>query len=1120
MRPVVFVGCGGSGMRTVKFIHDLISVSLQDAGCGSKIPDAFQFLVVDVPANPQVVLPERIIYQPLAGSLTTWVGPNGIDPTLAKHQKSERRNDYLQWRPDPSGLSPQFEEGAGQYRALGRAIATWNIEDFGSKFASAAQKVSNSANGLLPIAEKLGFEPKANLIGSPLVLVISSLGGGAGSGIFLDICELIRIKCQGELASMQQNLISVLFDPSVFDKSNIKLDDGGIPGNSLAAISELVASTTHSRTPSPHLASGAPNIGEFNGPQYTFLVGVPSGAKSQGLSSPESVYKTTARTLAAWVLNVRISKLFGEWIGNWTNNGVKGLAPQESSNGAPIRMPTSAFGYARLDLGRGRLQRFIIENLVRQGIDQLATKHLTSVSPDGSPVDDLAILHYVDSNKYLVSNFLSSAGLNEHSNPENDENNDEILNGIRLPNLSEELDRIVQDILKDFKNYKALQTLEQNINFEIVSAEILRIKTQHQRNVLDWAIEIQNKFAWASVEGLTMHGVRIFEMILASAFNSMDLEFPTQLIAEKDAGELMGLKSNWDNRGRHDAFKNKNSTITAPHLLKIREIVKQRLQWQVERDLRDIAAEVSKDVANNVIKPVLKDVRKLRENLDLIHNSSEYKNLSTVNAPSDSLLPTANEKFLENPSDWKKTSERLFSESKTDLSRLALEILRADYLDRETLMSKEAVANCKPWRNVQSWIPKMSLTLNQGAAQPIDLRFDFSFSEIMDRAYGYFSWSKNRTAVIEYCKETINGYLNDQTISKAAQDTRVTQFCEELRNTVEKSEPLVEVAWEKIRQKYNTDESHALTRIFSDIPLAKPNSENFSNRVQGILSEFNINNTDLFDLNSSNTFIEIFSACAPMPPANFFSLSNSIVAARNATARSTITQDSFFRARRTRPFDEFLPYSKAVRMSFARGWIIGMLTGSIEPGFVVRKTIFGDESKILDIEEPIVVKSKKGNFKLLHYPVGQFAESESKQYREIALMTSALGSGMLAEMMSVVSASSSELDAFQEVIQMGYGNSQYATENYDLEPHMESLLEKWIVEKAAHDREKTLQLIKDTAHDLDEKVEGLLAARQQWIESQSVKNDYQAYPFEFQVADIYEIAARQISKFLMRLLNG
>ena len=1120
MRPVVFVGCGGSGMSTVKFIHDLISVSLQDAGCGSKIPEAFQFLVVDVPANPQVVLPERIIYQPLAGSLTTWIGPTGIDTTLAKHQDAKRRNDYLQWRPDPAGLSPQFEEGAGQYRALGRAIATWNIEDFGKKFVTAAQRAISNADGLLPIAEKLGFEPKANLIGSPLVIVLSSLGGGAGSGVFLDICELIRIKCQGELASMQQNLISVLFDPSVFDHGNINLVDGGIPGNSLAAISELIASTAFTRPASPHFSSGSPNIGEFSGPQYTFLVGSPSGARGQGLTSPDSVYKTTARTVSAWVLNVEISKNFGAWVGNWVSNGVKGSAPQESSNGAPMRMPTSAFGYARLDLGRGRLQRFIIENLVREGIEQLVTKHLRTVSPDESSVDDLAISHYIDSNKYLVNNFLSTAGLNEHSKPENDEDNDDILNGLRNPNLSEELDRMTLDIVKDFTQYRSLQTLDSNINSEIVKAEISRIKTLHQLNVLSWSVEIQSKFAWAVVDGLAMHGVRVFETILSSAINAMNLEFPTQLNAEKDAGEIMGWKSNWDNRGRLDAFKNANKTITSPHLLKIREVVRQRLQWEIERDLRDIAIEVSKDVASNVLKPALRDIRKLRDNLEQTHDSSEFRNLSTLNAPSDSLLPTANETFLENPTDWKKTTERLLSESKTDVSRLALEILRSSYLDRETLMSKAEVENCKPWRNVQSWVPKMSVTLNQGAAQSIDLRFDFSFNEIMERAYGYFTWSKNRTAVIEYCKETINGYLNDQKVSQAVQDTRVTNFCEELRNTVEKSEPLVEVAWEKVRQKYRIDASDALTRIFSNIPLAKPNPNNLSSRVQGVLDEFNINDPGLFDLNSSNTFIEIFSACAPMPPANFFSLSSSIVTARNAAIRSTITQDSFFRARRTRPFDEFLPYSKAVRMSFARGWIIGMLTGSIEPGFTTKTDIFGVESKILDIEVAITVKSERGASKLLHHPVGQYTESESKQYREIALMTSALSSGMLAEMMSVVSASSSEIEAFQEVIRLGYGNSQYATESYDLNDQSESSLEKWIIEKATFDRDKTIQLIRETAHKLNENAEGLLVARDQWLQNQAVDNVFQAYPYEFQVADLYNVAAKQVSRYLMSLLNG
>ena len=127
---------------------------------------------------------------------------------------------------------------------------------------------------------------------------------------------------------------------------------------------------------------------------------------------------------------------------------------------------------------------------------------------------------------------------------------------------------------------------------------------------------------------------------------------------------------------------------------------------------------------------------------------------------------------------------------------------------------------------------------------------------------------------------------------------------------------------------------------------------------------------------------------------------------------------------------------------------------------------------------------------------------------------------MLAEMMSVVSASSSELEAFQEVIRLGYGNSQYATESYDLNDQSESSLEKWIIEEATFDRDKTNQLIRDTARQLNENAEGLLVARDQWLQNQAVNNDFQAYPYEYHVADLYDVAAKQVSRYLMSLLNG
>jgi Tubulin like len=1122
MRPVIFIGCGGSGMSTLRSIHDLLSVSLQEVGAGSKIPDAFQFIVIDVPNRPQVNLPERIKYIPLAGPLTTWLGPGGVDPGLARHANRERREDYQEWRTDPVGMAPQFEEGAGQFRALGRAVGTREINEIGTVFAQRAQTAITGSAALASIAERFGFDATRDAVGAPMVIVVSSLGGGAGSGIFLDVCEIVRVKSQGALAGLQQNLVSVLYDPSVFERNGISLQDGGIPGNSYAAVMELVASNVHPHAVSPHLAAGNPDIGQFNGPQYTFMVGVPGGAKAEGITSTAGIYKSTARTIAAWVLNPTITKGFGAWLGNWDQKSVQGAQGlfHESANGNPVRMPTSAFGYARLDLGRTRLQRYIIENAVRSGISSLVNKH-KDVDPDAPMVDDQIVSSYIQSNMHLVFNFLKAAGLNENSVVESNENNDDILEGLRTPDLDSRLGDIADQICRDFSNYRALVNLESNLSAEVVSTQISAIKGIHQQRVLEWAKEVQVRYAWALVDQLAIHGIRVLEKILESSQELLKETFPTQLIAEKDSGFLQSLKSEWDNRGRSDAFKPQNKAISQQHRNKIRELVKKRLQWQVERDLRDIAQELCQDVARSLIQPARGELRRVREDLEGLAQSEEFRLLSDLTGPADQLLPTANEILIESVVGWKPTMERLLRESSTDLNRLSLDFITCAYYER-ALLEREENSHLRPWTSSQEWIPKIGMDLGLRSQQSLSLRMEMSLDSVMERAYGYFMRSDaNQTPLASYCRQTILGYLQEPGISDSDRTGRVTKFCEDLRTAMEKSEPLVEINWERVSRYYSKDKDDALHKIISEIPLKSPSTDEISARVKGVLADYNLINDDLFSSESKNTFIEIFSSCAPMPPSNFLSLSGSIVRARNESEskRDSVALDSFFRARRSRPYDQFLPYASAVRMTAARGWIVGLLTGRIDLPVSESVDVYGERVQTKRIDDPIYVTTHTGGRKkLLFRPVGQFVESHSK-FREVALLTSVLNSGLMAEMMSIVQADAEEFEAFQEVIRLGFGHQPFAEDEYNTGEGTSGPLVEWLRERGGGDRAATTDLIRGTASDLANLAKELREGRANWFHLQAQSEQFEACPHDFLVAEIYSRAAIQVASFLNSLIK-
>lgn len=1133
LRPFIFVGCGGSGVRTVTAIHNFIKRSLEDVGYSGGIPDAFQFLVVDVPANMQEPLPSRINYISLSDATTVWAGNAGVDQFLAGNPASARKNDYLKWRPNPNHLSPVLKIGAGQFRAIGRALSAKQNTNFSNQFSQAINKANAGAAALPGVGQALGFSLEQTVSvtnATPVILLISSLGGGAGSGIFLDIAELIRIEGQGQLASIHEQLISVLYDPSVFDTDNDDVEESGIPGNSLAAISELVAASWAKHKVSPHLNSGTPEIGEFNGPQYTFLVGTTNG-ETTNLESPMKVYETTARTLCSWVLNPSIASHFDEiTLGNWTQNNLNSNFAHHRVDGVSIRMPISAMGYSRLDMGRVRFKRFAVENIVKSTVGHLVNKHNEILDVENGQSPELAIRQYLRSNMSTVYSFLTMAGLNENTQSNKNQNNNDILDAIRLPNLSEELKVRVKEITTDFTKYSSLNSLENEVDGEISSQKIAEIKLRHQSSILDWASSVQAKFSWAIIDALAIHGIRIVEGILEESVKLLTEDFPIQLIAEKDSGELLDSKSEWENRNAKQAFKGKkNDRISNPHLDVIEDIVEARLTWGIERDLRDLVSEVCKDIAANLIAPALKQLRNERENIEEEIKYDEYRLMSEPQRPAEYLLPTANEILIDDANSWGKKLTDLLELSGKTLTTLTTDVLKGNLgqnINRQSIESNFIYSAIRPWTKSQNWVPKLAATLNQAAPSKSEVKFNLSIEKIKSRAYGYFEYpTPGESKIVDFCNESMNDYLNDSTLNDAARSNRVRDFCEKLTRAIGNSDPLVEVRWQWVDQRYGRNKDSSTKRFTSRIPLPPPTTSEVSREIAQVLnSQLGSEMPELFRL-GTETFIEIFSCYRPMPAANYFSLSNPIVnskissdAARNS--ESGIFADSFFDARRSRPFEDYLPLAPEVRLTFARGWVIGILTGRIEPGKHEEfDPISGHSVSKLDFTQPIRVSSPNGGgtLPLLYPPVGSFTSS-SVDFNDVAAMTSTLNSALAAEMYASTGQSGEHFEAFLQIINLGMGNVGTATYDYEPARRAEMPLLNWVT-KQGQSGEERQKVVRETAEILLRKTQQLRDAEEEWFKNQSGTPQYRPFPLEFQLIDVYVTAVQQVANYLLSLVQ-
>jgi hypothetical protein len=215
MRPTLLVGLGGTGQ---KVLIQLKARFLRNYG---EVPPAIEFLCFDTDQTAEQTQIEGRVVRLTAD--TELVNIGGIEtPNIIRNL--DKYPSIAAWIAEDKERIPTraIVMGAQQVRPLGRLSLFWRVELIHRKLQSAVQRLTDL---------KLGIEQKGIN-----VFVISSVCGGTGSGIFLDVAYLTRhvIERSG-LQSSFCYVNGVLALPSVFPN----VAPVGIQSNSYAALAEL-----------------------------------------------------------------------------------------------------------------------------------------------------------------------------------------------------------------------------------------------------------------------------------------------------------------------------------------------------------------------------------------------------------------------------------------------------------------------------------------------------------------------------------------------------------------------------------------------------------------------------------------------------------------------------------------------------------------------------------------------------------------------------------------------------------------------------------------------------------------------------------------------------------------
>jgi hypothetical protein len=418
MRRMFVVGLGGSGGKTLQFLMDQLRSELRAVGwTEDTLPAAWKFVHIDVPQVPDGVgdgLPDTVPQQ--GGTYIPIVTtPNATYSQLDAGVVGslDALDELVGWRPDPpENVGVAIQLGAGQYRAVGRMLTLSKTGQIFDRLSGLAGELNGPAadRDAARLRALLDLPPQP--VTESMVIVVSSLAGGTGASMTLDVCNLLR-NIPGIPGDRS---VAFLYAPDVFNK----LDEGarqGVNANALGTISEMLSAQVNKTQPwtaeqwALYRAAGAP-FRPGRGPFAVFAVGAAAGTGITPFGNgANDIYRGMARTLVPLLLSEQMqNELEGYTTTNWENMaGLTDNSPLAwKPSGTQAIQLLGGIGSASISLGRDRYAEYVAQRIARRSVERLLRGHQNEAVRRGTQTDREAI-DAIWFNEYMA--FLQAADL-------------------------------------------------------------------------------------------------------------------------------------------------------------------------------------------------------------------------------------------------------------------------------------------------------------------------------------------------------------------------------------------------------------------------------------------------------------------------------------------------------------------------------------------------------------------------------------------------------------------------------------------------------------------------------------------------------------------------------------
>lgn len=948
LRPFLLIGVGGSGGKTLRGIRYQLELKLQQAGWNEGLPAAWQFLHFDTPTVQDGVdyaIP-FLSAQEYKGLVSAGATYDTVYKTIVgAHETNDAvRLDIQRQLPDPRRVRVDVTKGAGQFRAVGRAVALSATKDISSAARSAIARLGDAS--ALAELQTLGRYLRARddaANPSPTVIVVSSIAGGSGAGQFLDVIEIVKSAARQHPWSNE--VFSVLYAPDVFDQLNVT---AGTPGNALAAIAETMngfwTDTPSESTIELLRTQGVtPSYGGARdrvGAAYPFIVGRSNSKVT--FADQSEVYDAVATSLAAWITDDRVQDDITAYAsGNWQARVGANVLPDATGlmNPAHHSPAFSSMGFGRVTLGREKFFEYSAERLARSVVDRMLSAHTEADPMFTQRTEQEWIAANADR---VYQQFIRDLALNEDTDAHND-----VIDSLRPTQLREILaDGLARDVYArlgdaaqlDRSGGLDLTTWSQRLlaEWSTRSPELIRTELNARQQLLDeWIARAPSDIlhtvaGYVAAEGLPVVAELVDRVsrTLKSAADGLDAEAATHDQWVRDLPSLISQELQ-----------------TAPNQQSIRpnqdavagavERMQQALGWACEAHLRRSAARLLRELRTEFLAPLriqlagayeeLSQRVSARKTSDDRDNDYEFWPRREDTTVPRKYRPAPNERLLVPHTDYPQEFEHLIRSSESGTARFSdaiLEVIRElivgvpprtlrqgdegawTLIDQARTWKPSVMAEADTSRSLQS--PRFTMATDPEA--------------YVDRARAWIR--REGTAFNSYVTEDLASFFDQAELSPEVFGRRRETFREQLQAALGASEPLVKLNPTLLRLVHDKRINESTSLVFSSIPFAEGTEMHaVTKQVLGAMGFWDDAVSDSWFQDARVDGIEVFAMSGfPYQPIVMDSVMEPIAREWLRQSNTLDSREAFWRFKRSRLLGEAIPADPSVIAAMIRGW--------------------------------------------------------------------------------------------------------------------------------------------------------------------------------------------------------